>query len=103
MIEHTLHLPCSHRTTTSIGYAGDSQRCPWCNASGWRPGRICKCGLANPPEHSYTRPRPTRRKASPTFKPQQDGLLDRDPLADQQEDDDRPVIDHTDTSLPWLA
>lgn len=102
MIEHTLHIPRNHTSKIEIRFAGDSTRCPFCNASGWLPGKVCRCGVANPSERSYTRPTPSRRKKHPAFRPKQDGLLDRDPLADQQEDDDTgPIIDHTDTSLPW--
>lgn len=95
MIENVLHLPASHRSTTEIRYKGDSTRCPCCNAAGWRPGRICRCGVACPSEKSYTQPRP--RKKAPAQLP-----VDRIEYEPQHDPDNWPTIDELDDSLPWI-
>lgn len=95
MIEHTLHIPRNHSTKIEVGFAGDSGRCPFCNASGWRPGRVCRCGVANPSERSYTQPKPSRKKRPAPPK------VDRLEYEPQHDPENWPTIDEQDDSRPW--
>ncbi|MBJ6800157.1 hypothetical protein [Geomonas propionica] len=88
LVEHTLHAP--KRRNIEIPYAGDRNKCPFCGSYGFTPGTRCRCGIWNPSENSYKRPRPTKRRKLPPstldiYKPQFDGLADRDPHRDHDE------------------
>jgi len=130
MTEHTLHLPRPRRSNIEIPYAGDRNRCFFCGSYSANPGTRCRCGVWYPSENSYKRPRfnSKRKKTPPSsldiYKPQFDGLIDRDPLQSHRDEfspyraqlnkihdpeadkadlnaEDLPEIDHRDTSLPW--
>lgn len=77
-VVHTLHLPRKYRSNIRIGYAGDSNLCPFCGASGFVPGKLCRCGVYCLSTTSYKKPGSKRRKLPPSklgiYKPQFDGI-----------------------------
>lgn len=89
MIEHVLHYPRSQRRNIEIPFAGDSNKCPFCGAYGFTAGTRCRCGIWSPSENSYKRPRPPKRRKTPPstlpiYRPQFDGISDRDPYRDHE-------------------
>jgi hypothetical protein len=94
VIEHVLHLPRSQRRNIEIGYLGDRNKCPFCGAYGFVPGKICRCGVACPSEKSYQKPKVKKKKPAPP-------RVDRLEYEPQHDPDNWPEIDQEDMTVPW--